>query len=535
MTPIKQDAFTQTSANLDSIEKGNQIKAVLQRIMASPSFRATEAQRAFLRFVVEKMLAGESDEIKGYTIATQVFGRGEDFDQSIDPIVSIQANKLRRALEHYYLLDGLEDPLRIDIPIGTYVPKFLPQSDLKGIPGVQPIKADVLESIWPTVLIKPFDNLTGDPEMNYLATGLAMELGMEISRYQEIRLLIQDLAGGGRRASDSGTRFIIDGSIRQDSAGAKLIVNLNDTKTGMRIWGDVYRSERNAIQMMAFQEQIAREISAKITAESGIISRTLIDESRYLQPTKLKTYQAILSYHDFRIQFSYKSFMRAFEALECATTRQPECGLIWSMLARLYLDNHSLELFPQETPLETACVFAEKGVQLDPANQRTRITLSYAKLISGDIDSALAEAEHAFTLNMNSLIMLEVIGYLLALCGDWSRGPALIRKAIRLNPYYNVVVHHVLFVDFLRQQDYEKAYLETLNFRTPSLFWDPLLKISVLGLQGRIDEGCQLAEKLLKLKPDFSENGRRLMQNYIKFDELLDTLSAGLRNCGLDI
>jgi adenylate cyclase len=535
MIPIKEDSTTQITAKLDSTENEKQIKEELQRVLASPSFRATKAQRAFLRFVVEKMLAGESDEIKGYTIATQVFGRGEDFDQSIDPIVSIQANKLRRALEHHYLLDGLEDPIRIDIPKGTYVPRFLPQSDLKGIPGDQPAKTDVWESIWPTVLIKPFDNLTGDPEMNYLATGLAIELGMEISRYQEIRLMIQDLAGGGRRASDSGTRFIIDGSIRQDSAGAKLTVNLNDAHTGMRIWGDMYRSEHDAIRMMDFQEQIAREISAKIIGESGIISKTLVDESRYLHPKKLKTYQAILSYHDFNTEFSYKSFMRAFEALECATTKQPECGLSWSMLARLYVVNHSLELFPQETPLDTACVFAEKGVQLEPANQRARMILSYAKMISGDIDSALAEAEQALTHNMNSLIMLENIGYLMALCGDWSRGPALIRKAIRLNPYYNVVVHHVLFLDFLRQQDYEQAYLETLKFRTPSLFWDPLLKISVLGLQGRIDEGRQSAEKLLKLKPDFSESGRRLIKNYLKFDEIFDPVAAGLQSCGLEI
>jgi hypothetical protein len=55
-------------------------------------------------------LSGRSHEIKGYTVATQVFGRGEDFNQATDPIVSIQANKLRRALERYYLVAGQNDP-----------------------------------------------------------------------------------------------------------------------------------------------------------------------------------------------------------------------------------------------------------------------------------------------------------------------------------------------------------------------------------------------------------------------------------------
>jgi adenylate cyclase len=73
---------------------------------------------------VETVLAGRSHEIKGYTVATQVFGRGEDFNQATDPIVSIQANKLRRALERYYLVAGQNDPIRIEIPKGSYVPQF---------------------------------------------------------------------------------------------------------------------------------------------------------------------------------------------------------------------------------------------------------------------------------------------------------------------------------------------------------------------------------------------------------------------------
>ena len=57
-------------------------------------------------------------------MATKVFGRTVEFDASTDPIVSIQANKLRRALERYYLVEGHRDPIRIDIPKGAYVPSF---------------------------------------------------------------------------------------------------------------------------------------------------------------------------------------------------------------------------------------------------------------------------------------------------------------------------------------------------------------------------------------------------------------------------
>ena len=96
----------------------------LERMLGSPDFNATPQQSALFKYVVNQTLAGNADRIKGYTVATEVFGRRSDFDQSIDPIVSIQASRLRRAMEQYYETAGKNDPIRIDIPPGTYVPVF---------------------------------------------------------------------------------------------------------------------------------------------------------------------------------------------------------------------------------------------------------------------------------------------------------------------------------------------------------------------------------------------------------------------------
>ncbi len=101
-----------------------EISRQLERVLSSPDFKASPRQIAFLKFVVNKTLAGSAGEIKDYTVATEVFGRGAAFDQSVDPVVSIQASLLRRALERYYLTGGKHDPIRINIPEGTYVPVF---------------------------------------------------------------------------------------------------------------------------------------------------------------------------------------------------------------------------------------------------------------------------------------------------------------------------------------------------------------------------------------------------------------------------
>src|SRR5262249_58005353 len=82
---------------------------------------------AFLRFVVEATLRGERHLIKAYTIAVEALGRGADFDAGADPIVRVEAGRLRRALQRYYA--GTTDPILIHIPLGHYIPEFRYRQD----------------------------------------------------------------------------------------------------------------------------------------------------------------------------------------------------------------------------------------------------------------------------------------------------------------------------------------------------------------------------------------------------------------------
>src|SRR4051812_29316764 len=100
------------------------VRAALDRIAASEAFRACPQLVAFLRYVVEATLSGRQDRIKGYTIAVEALGRGDDFDPRDDPIVRVEAMRLRRALQRYYANGGSDDAVRIELPLGSYVPVF---------------------------------------------------------------------------------------------------------------------------------------------------------------------------------------------------------------------------------------------------------------------------------------------------------------------------------------------------------------------------------------------------------------------------
>jgi adenylate cyclase len=515
----------------------DEIRGQLQGILDSPEFLATDKQRQFLEFVVSETLNGRADQIKGFTVATCVFGRSADFDQSTDPIVSIQANKLRRALERYYLVEGQNDPVLIEIPKGTYVPAFRRQGDIasESVLRDEAVESN-LEAPWPTLLVRPFQNLTGDPALAYIGIGLAMDLATEITRHHEVRVMVaQDKEAEQTSATDTVARFVIYGSVFKDGGGMKVNVSLEDTKTGIQVWGGSHASPFHVARLISFQEEAANTIAAKIASEYGTISKTLRIESKRKPPSELSTYEAILRYHEFNSNFCAETFFSAFESLTLASEREPDCGAVWGMLARLYANNYSLELFDLDTPLEEALAFAQKGVRLDPDNQRVRATLAYVLLLRNELSEGIAEVERAIALNPNSLMLMDNFGYLLTLLGDWRRGPAMIRKAIELNPYYSVVVHYPLWVDWIRQGDYEQAYLETLNFRTPGLFWDPLIKAAGLGLLGRLEEGKDHVDGLLRLKPEFSTRGRVLIKHYIKFDDIVQRTVEGLSNVGLKL
>jgi hypothetical protein len=96
----------------------------LTRVLRSPAFRDSLRLASFLKFVVEAALGGKGDRIKSYTIAVEALGRGPAFDPQTDPIVRVEAGRLRNALARYYATTGCDDAILIDMPRGTYVPVF---------------------------------------------------------------------------------------------------------------------------------------------------------------------------------------------------------------------------------------------------------------------------------------------------------------------------------------------------------------------------------------------------------------------------
>jgi adenylate cyclase len=134
------------------------IRAQVHHIASSEGFARSERLKRFLGYIVEETLAGRGNQIKAYTIAMGVCDRDERFDSRLDPIVRIEAGRLRRALQHYYLTVGRADPIVIDMPKGGYHPSFsqrpvdpvAPAAEIPSVPSAVPALAvpDEHEGTW---------------------------------------------------------------------------------------------------------------------------------------------------------------------------------------------------------------------------------------------------------------------------------------------------------------------------------------------------------------------------------------------------
>ncbi len=518
------------------LPSGKEASAQIQRLQDSPDFNASPQQMALLRYVVAQTLAGKADRIKGYTVATEVFGRRADFDQNIDPIVSIQAARLRKALSDYYQGAGRRDPLRIDIPKGTYVPEFSTRRPRTADPINSGGQTKVtVKSYWPCVTVRPLQNLSGDPDLDFWGIGLATEIAHELNRYPDIRVMTPYAVDQDAMIDQGGMGFKINGTLRRDSKSIKITVQLTNNRNGRLVWSESQGSAIAPAGMIALQESIARCIAVKIAGQQGHVAKQLASEFNRRVPKEMCVYEAVWRYYEYNLKLNPDSFATALEALEKAVAIDPECGQVWGMLAHLYANIHAFEIPGVEAPLEKALMYGQNATRLLPDDQRSRSIMAFIHLLRNELPTGLAEAEHALRLGPQTLFMLDSIGYLLALLGEWQRGVDLIEDVIQLNPFYTNTVHFALWLNCLRLETYAEAYKETMKLNRPGLFWDHLAKAATMGLLGRREEGRESASELLTLKPDFPERGRILIGHFIKFEELVERVITGLAAVGVEV
>jgi len=242
----------------------------LHRILKSRIFSRSKELCRFLQFAVEQKLRNRSVRLKEYLIGVTVFDRGETFNPGTDPIVRVQARRLRSKLSLYYETEGRADSVVIELPCGGYVPVFRFRTAGASQPSHAPVPfnaacADSRRS----VVVLPFINI-GPGENERFSDGLTEELTHVLSRDSGLRVMSRTSAFHFKGKTDDirsigerlGVDALVEGSVRSDGNRLRVSAGLIDVADGGLLWSEVY--ERTTDEVFAVQENISEEIAKRI-------------------------------------------------------------------------------------------------------------------------------------------------------------------------------------------------------------------------------------------------------------------------------
>jgi adenylate cyclase len=296
------------------------VRGELERLLASAEFVASDRLKEFLRFVVEHRLAERADSLKAYTIALEVFGRDSTFDPQTDPVVRMEASKLRRRLERYYLGAGRDDPVRIDIPKGGYAPTFRYRPDtgtgrivarpatatrrrpvyrwwgvgalaLAGVLLLLALRSEgpmvgadegraPLQERRPAIVVMPLEDLSEGQVGEVFAGGLTDELASNLMRSGVFRLysiygrsLEEPTAQPVELSERLDVGYMVKGSVRGRPDRVRLIVHLIDAQTGQFVWTDTYDRALTPENVLAVQEQLAADVARELATHTALSSK----------------------------------------------------------------------------------------------------------------------------------------------------------------------------------------------------------------------------------------------------------------------
>jgi adenylate cyclase len=226
----------------------------LDQALSSPLFRKAERQARFLRFVVDAALRSPAAPIKEFEIAVAVYDRRVDYDPRTDPIVRVEAARLRARLREYYEVSPPER-VRIDIPKGQYVPLFI-SIDAALVPAIHDL----------SVLVTPFRSLSPDPADQNFCDGLSEEVVHKLAQEHQLRLITQSAAARLEQRESSRARYVLEGTVRRAGAEIRLTLHLMDlSDSGSTRFSSIYQATIQG-DIFATQERLAERIRTDLCA-----------------------------------------------------------------------------------------------------------------------------------------------------------------------------------------------------------------------------------------------------------------------------
>lgn len=468
------------------------IRQQLEKVACHPLFNRSERMARFLRLAVERALDGKADELKEYLIGLEVFDRPASYDPRVDPIVRVEARRLRSKLTAYYERDGRDDIVQFAFRPGSYAPEFRFR-DAPPAASPAPLHG---------VAVLPFANLSPNPDDSYFSDGLTEELIHALTKFSGMRVVAwnsatrlrgveQDLGEVRRQLK---VEHVLTGSVRISGPKLRVRAQFIDTGTGVYLWSETY--DRRMEDVFAIQEEIAHAIVRTLHVQ---LAHGAAPAVAARARTSVSAYEYYLKGRFHLHRRTPDELRRALEYFEAAVAADPKSAIALSGVADAYTLHADYSLLAPSEALPKAKAAATAALELDPG---------------------LAEAYPSLA-TIRSLYDWE-----------WAEGESLYRQGIALNPGY-ATAHHWFGSDLLALLGRFDEAVAELDL---ALDLDPLSSIThdsraLVSIHRRdYDEAIRYAQRVLDFDPSFYKAYTTLGRAYSllgNYSEALAMLEKG--------
>jgi TolB-like protein len=350
------------------------VRQQLDRILSGATFQQVDRLRRFLSFVVLESIAGRQDELKEYVVGIQVFGKEASFDPRSDPVVRVQARRLRARLVRYYAEEGQGDEILIELPKGGYAPVFSRRE--AGAARRHSLSTAIVSRN--TACVLAFADHSPSGELAYFCRGLREEIIHRLSALANLRVLAFEGsdAEGQRSARPGGTEaaVLVSGSVRTSGDRVRVTTQFLDGASGCYLWS--VSIDGLIAEMFETQERVASAVADKLGSELVELS-----SSRRRRPgtANLAAYNLYLQGRYHLSQRNEEGLRKAVEFFERSLVEDAQYGLAHSGLSDAYsLLAHYGVLGPADVWTKVAAT-AASAVMLDPNSSEAHTSLAHAK------------------------------------------------------------------------------------------------------------------------------------------------------------
>ncbi len=572
------------------------VREELSRVLQSDHFHATPKRRAMLTFLIEEALAGRADTLKGYAIGLAVFGRDESFDPQSDPIVRLEARRLRHDLDSYYIAEGARNPIRISIPKGQYAPKF--HDNLASVTALDgsttgngetadshvpeetkapprpprtsprlpwlvaggavllallalgalvvmqflPVQQQRLETSKPSVMVLPFSVTSTDPEQQILAAGIAEQIMTALSRFPDFRIFWPpvgtktaetfDPVEIGRRENVS---FLITGSVGSEDGLIRVSAKLVHSSSKRVLWSGSYDRIRSRTTLLEIEKSIASEIATIAGQPYGVIKSELAGNLSVGSEPSNDSFECVLRGYVYRRNFSRQLHATVQECLNSAVKRDPGYVEAWAMLGWLYLDSARFGLVAvgkKELAFDSALNAASHALSLDGDNILALKALSSINHYMGNIEEGERLAKKALDLNPNDPDTLAQLGWRLAVVGKFEEGIPYLEKAIERTRNAPGWYFHLIAINHMLNGRYAEMLTAAKKGVLDGSGVSWCLVAVAQSKLGNKAAARAALEKMADVSPGLGRDPGTFLRSHQASEQIVSSLMAGLKEAG---